>query len=53
MLATVLKSKIATEVSIRIMDAFVAMRKYIGNNLIEQKYINHLVIEHEDKIKLL
>ena len=36
-----------------VMDAFVAMRKYIGSNLIEQKYINHLVIEHEDKIKLL
>ena len=53
MLATILKSKIATEVSIRIMDAFVAMRKYIGSNLIEQKYINHLVLEHEDKIKLL
>ena len=53
MLATILKSKIAIEVSIRIMDAFVAMRKYIGNNLIEQQYINHLVIEHEDKIKLL
>ena len=53
MLATILKSKIATEVSIRIMDAFVAMRKYIGSNLIEQRYINHLVIEHEDRIKLL
>ena len=44
MLATILKSKIATEVSIRIMDAFVAMRKYIGSNLIEQKYINHILI---------
>ena len=41
MLATILKSKIATEVSIRIMDAFVAMRKYISTNLIEQKYINN------------
>ncbi|MDO4612344.1 MAG: hypothetical protein Q4B29_02720 [Candidatus Saccharibacteria bacterium] len=30
MLATILKSKVATRVSIRIMDAFVAMRKYIG-----------------------
>lgn len=30
MLATILKSKIATEVSIRIMDAFVMMRKYIS-----------------------
>lgn len=39
MLATVLRTSVAEEVSIRIMDAFVAMRKYIGNNLIEQKYI--------------
>ena len=53
MLATVLRTNVAEEVSIRIMDAFVAMRKYIGSNLIEQRYINHLVIEHEDRIKLL
>ena len=53
MLATVLRTTVAEEVSIRIMDAFVAMRKYIGSNLIEQRYINHLVIEHEDRIKLL
>ena len=53
LLATVLRTNIAEEVSIRIMEAFVAMRKYIGYNLIEQQYINHLVIEHEDKIKLL
>ena len=39
MLATILKSKVATQVSIRIMDAFVAMRKYISNDLMEQKYI--------------
>ncbi len=53
MLATILKSKIATQVSINIMDAFVAMRKYISTNLLEQKYINNLVIEHDSKIKLL
>ena len=29
MLATILKSKVATQVSINIMDAFVNMRKYI------------------------
>ena len=50
MLATILKSNIATKVSIRIMDAFVAMRKYISSNLIEQKYINNLVLEDHDKI---
>lgn len=32
MLATILKSKVATEVSIRIMDAFVKMRHYINFN---------------------
>ncbi len=36
MLATVLKSKEAAQVSIAIMDAFVVMHKYISNNLIEQ-----------------
>ena len=53
MLATILKSKVAVAVSIRIMDAFVAMKKYISNNLIEQKYINDLVIEHDNDIKNL
>lgn len=32
MLATVLKSEVADEVSIRIMDAFVAMRRFISSN---------------------
>ena len=53
MLATVLKTKVAEEVSIKIMNAFVLMRKYISNNLIEQKYINNLVLEDHDKIKAL
>ncbi len=53
MLATILKSKVATKVSIQIMDAFVAMRKYISTNLIEQKYINNMVLEHDNDIKLL
>ncbi len=53
MLATILKSKIATEISIRIMDAFVAMKKYISTNLIEQKYINNLVLEDNKRINLL
>ena len=53
MLATVIKTEIAEKVSIRIMDAFVSMKKYISNNLIEQKYINNLVLEDHDKIKIL
>ena len=53
MLATILRTKVATEVSIQIMDAFVAMRKYISTNLLEQKHINNLVLEDHDKIKAL
>ena len=53
MLATVLRTPVAEEVSIRIMDAFVAMRKYISTNLIEQKYINDLVLKDSRRIDLL
>ena len=53
MLATILRTKVAEEVSIRIMDAFVEMRKYINNNLIEQTYINKLVIKDHKRINLL
>ncbi len=53
MLATVLKTPIATKVSIAIMDAFVVMRRYISSNLIEQKHINDMVLEHDTKIKIL
>ena len=53
MLATVLNTKVATEVSIRIMDAFISMRKSISSNLLEQKYINDLALEHDKRIKAL
>ena len=53
MLATILKSKVAVKVSIEIMDAFVAMRKYISNNLIEQRFINNMVLEHDEILTLL
>ena len=53
MLSTSLKSIIAIKTSIAIMDAFVAMRKYISSNLIEQQYINNLVLEDHENIKLL
>ena len=50
MLATILRTSVAAEVSIKIMRAFVAMRKYISTNLLEQKYINNLVLKHEEEI---
>ena len=53
MLATILKSKTAVEVSIRIMDSFVAMRRYISEDLLVQKYYNELTIKHDGEIKRL
>ena len=41
MLATILKSKEATKITIAIMDAFVVMKKIINTSLIKQKYINN------------
>jgi len=53
MLSTILKSKVATSINIKIIDAFVYMRKYISTNLIEQKYINNQVMKNTEDIKIL
>ena len=53
MLSSVLHTKVAIKVSIDIMNAFVKMRKFIKTNLLEQQYINELVLEHDKDIKLL
>ena len=53
MLSSVLHSEIAIKMSILIINAFVIMRKYISSNLIEQRYINNLVLEHDSEIKQL
>ena len=53
MLATILKSSIATQVSIRIMDAFVAMRHYIGNNEFRLSNVESKLLEHDNEIKLI
>ena len=53
MLATVLRTNKASQMSISIMRAFVTMRKYISTNLIEQKYINNQVFKNTEDIKLL
>ena len=53
MLATILHTPVAAEVSVNIMRTFVKMRKIISSTLIEQKYINQLVLEDHNSIKLL
>ncbi len=52
-LASVLHSTIAINMSKKIIRAFVMMRHYISSNLIEQKYINNIVLEDHTKIKAL
>ena len=53
MLATILKSKIATQVTLEIMDTFVIMKRYLNTSLIEQKYINNMVLKHDEELKIL
>ena len=53
MLASVLKTTIASSVSIRIMRAFVLMKHYISSSLLEQRHINNLVFEHEERLKVV
>jgi len=47
MLATIIKSKVATEVSIRIMDTFVKMRHYINYN---KSFLPHRFLLLEEKV---
>ena len=53
MLAGILKSDKAIKMSLKIVDTFIKMRHYLKDNLIEQKYINNMVLEHDNSIKLL
>ncbi len=56
MLATILKSKIAVEVSIRIMDAFVLMRHFTNENkdiYYSLNKINNELAQHDEKINYI
>ena len=48
-----MRTSVAAIASVNIMNAFVTMRKFISTNLLEQKYVNNLVMEHDYDIKLL
>ena len=53
MLASVLRTKVADEISVKIMDAFVKMRHYLIKDNLRLNYIENKVLEHEDKLTLL
>ena len=50
MLSAILKTDVAEEISIKIMDAFIVMKKIINTSLIEQKYFNELTIKNTEEI---
>ena len=53
MLATIIHTKVATVISIKIMDTFVAMRHYLLQNKDIYKslnYMNNKIIQHDDKL---
>ena len=50
MLATVLRTKVAAEMSVSIMRAFVKMRHYLLNTIADNKYINEMLLKHDNEI---
>ena len=52
MLSSILRTTVAVKTSIKIMNAFVEMRKYFTKS-IEQKYINELVLKDSKRIDIL
>ena len=53
MLATVLKTSVASKVSVEIMRAFVLMKKYISKDLLEQRYFKNMPLSHDEDLKLI
>ena len=53
MLSSVLKSEVASRVSVEIMRAFVAMRHFIGGDIVRISNLESKVLEHDKDIKLL
>ena len=50
MLATVLRTSVAEEMSIKIMDSFLKMRHYLLNSIGDNKYINEMLLKHDNEI---
>lgn len=53
MLAGVLKSDLAIKMSLRIVDTFIKMKNYLSNSLLEQNFYKNMLLDHDDRIKIL
>ena len=52
MLSSVIKSDVAAKTNVAIINAFVKMKKYVSSNLLEQRFINNMVLEHDNDIMM-
>ena len=53
MTSSILHNDKAINMSVKIINAFVKMRKFIKENLIENNYINNMLLRHDSEIKEL
>ena len=53
MLSALLKTEKAVKQSIAVMNAFVAMRRFLSSNLLEQNFYKSKILEHDERIRLL
>ncbi len=53
MTSNILHNDKAIKMSVKIIDAFVKMRKFIKSNLIENEYVNTILLRHDSEIKQL
>ena len=51
--ASVLRTSVTSSVSIHNMRTFVVMKKYVSKTLLEQTYINNLVLKDSKRIDLI
>jgi len=53
MLSGLLRSDIAAQVNVAIINAFIELKKFVSNELLEQKYINNMVFKLDERLTLL
>ena len=53
MLSSLIKSDIAIRTNIEVINAFIKMKNYLSNSLIEQNFYKNMLLDHDDRIKIL
>ena len=53
MLSSVIKSEIAAKINVEVINAFVKMKNYLSNSLVEQNFYKNMLLDHDDRIKIL